>query len=157
MAEQSGGLIISMDMTTQKKSSGKAPKTKKRRDAATHPPRKNYKVSKAKAKENKVQCDYTPRTSIAKTRSEEFECSSVIHADLFAEHVTKIHSRWRMSSLRYTLKKYASLEGYELLLKARQRAVKKKEYRKKVAAENARIRRAQEADALRRKLALENL
>lgn len=156
MSEQGGGLIISLDMTTKKKS-GKAPKTKKKRDAATHPPRKNYMVIRARAKENKVTCDYTPRTSLSKQKMEEFECSSTAHAELFAEHVTKIHGRWRMSSLRYTLKKYAAADGYELLLKARQRAVKKKEYRKKVAAENARIRRAQEADALRRKLALENL
>ena len=156
MTEQSSGFIISMDMTT-KKTSGKAPKQKKKRDAATHPPRKNYRVSKATSTEELVSCTYTPRTSLKKSKTEDFICSSSAHAELFAEHATKIHGRWRLSSLRYTLKKYAAPEGYELLLKARQRAIKQKDYRKKMSAEKARIRRAQEADILRRKLALENV
>jgi len=141
MAES--GVIESSEV--KKKGGGKAPKTRKKRDPALHPPRANYKVEKCEVKGYSVTCTYTPRTPFKKSVTDEFMCSSEAHAELLAEHAPRIHARWRLSGLRYTLKKYArGSEGYELLNKARRRAATRKVYRKKISEEKARMRRAQE-------------
>ena len=136
------GVVESTDI---KRKSGKAPKTRKKRDRVAHPPRANYKVEKCEVKGNRVKCTYTPRTPFKKSATDEFTCSSEAHAELFAEHAPKIHGRWRLSGIHYTLRKYANgTDGYELLKKARRRAATKKIYRRKVSEEKARIRRSQE-------------
>lgn len=142
---------IGVPTTTETPKKKKAPSTKKKRDAAMHPPRKTYLVEKCKVSGNKVTCTYRARSAFAKNVVDEFECSSTEHAELFAEHAPKVHARWKLSGLRYSLNKYVGPEGYERLVKSRKRAATRRDYRQKLAEERRRIRAAKEAAANRRR------
>lgn len=137
--------------TEEPKKKTTAKSGKKKRDAKMHPPRKNYLVAETKVRGNTVTCIYNPRTALSKAKSEDYECTSPEHAELFAKHAPKIHARWKLSGLRYSLNKYLGDSGFEALKNARQRAVLRKLYRKAEAERKAIIRKALQEEAQRKR------
>jgi hypothetical protein len=118
------------------------------------PPKINVRVVSAKAAGNKVTVEFSKKQkSLAETtgrvlkieadrQSLVVECSSPEHADLLAQHVTKLGTRKRKSGLVWTIRRLAT--DHDRLLKARNRAAKMKIRRDKDRDERAEYRRLAE-------------